>query len=475
MKTVCLLTVAALLSAQLSSAQNNSSTISLHMARNTAAVSKLIHVVDLISYGSSYIIADSTAYYYSGGRSGDLTHMPLKYDDGMKYTYNSIADSYTKQTSYVQTFDVTSNLLTNLSQNRNAVTGSWVNNTMDTYTYDGTGNQLTDLYQVWDSVGGAWMNNSNTINTYDTHNNLLTNIYQTWTSGAWVSEYMHSYTYDSVNNELSYTDLDWVPATSSWVNDYRDTMTYSTTHQKLMFVEQLWDAGAWINARRITDTFNTSDDLTVAFGEVWDYAASTWTNDNIEHYTYDASHDELTELYQYWSTSAWANGSYYINAGFVDTRPESVIRQDWNDAVDSFVNDSRSTYTYNTLGQTTSFYTSTWDPTAGWSQSTADEGFRYYYGGNASLVNNISNNNCTASVYPIPTKDQLHVAITWNEPQAFSIEIMDMSGRVLNTRQMPVCTSYDGNITLGNLPAGNYIMKMTGTNAQSMQQIVIVK
>ena len=446
-------------------------------AKTTATASRLIAETGLGNDGTNYIIEDSTAVYYSGTRGGDLTTGYIKYDSGYEYAYNAGTSSYTNAEFATQTFDANNNTLTSELQLWIASSSSWRNYVRYSYTYDGSNNILTYSYQSWDTVASVWVNVSNDIYTYDGSNNELTYIYQQWTAGAWVNSSKETYTYDGSNNMLTRLQQTWDAGTSAWDNEYYDIYTYTTANKEATDITQQWTAGAWVNQNKYAYTYDASNNPTVALDQYWDGGSSAWINDYQNVYTYDASNDMLTDLYQNWDagTSAWINEDLTTYSSFTDLQPGLSIYQSWNATTLLFDNSSKTTYTYNSHGQETSYYTSTWNIGGFWQPTISDGGQRYYYQDYTTSVTNISNNNCSSSVYPVPAKDMLHVSITWNEPQAFTIQIMDMSGRTISQWQMPEAKSYDGNITISSLAPGNYILRMTGTNAQSVKQIIVAK
>ena len=446
-------------------------------AKTTATGSRLIKATGVSNDGANYVPTDSIAISWSGTNGGDINTGLVKFSNYVEYVYNSTTLSYTNAIQAAQTFDANDNVTATLEQEWIASSSSYRNYYKISNTFDASNNMLTSVDQNWDTTGSVWVNSDNYIYTYDGNHNILTEIYQSWSGSAWVNSDKYIYTYDASNNNLTYIQQSWDAGTSTWTNDYNDINTYTGANKLDINIHQLWMSGAWVNGDRLINTYDASNNLTDALHEYWDGGSSVWHNDYQNVYTFDGSNDQLTNLQQTWDdgSSAWVNGSNTIYSSFVATLPQLEVYTTWNSTTLIFDNANETMLTYNGHNQLTSTYTSTWNAGGFFQPVSGDQGARYYYEDYTTSVSNVSNNNCTASVYPVPTKDQLHVSITWNEPQAFSIEIMDMSGRIVNTRQMPVCTSYDGNITLGNLPEGNYIMKMTGTSAQSVQQIVIAK
>jgi len=444
-------------------------------AKTTATASRLIGEWVASNDGTSYVPLDSVILSYSGTRGGDLYNPPLKYDNANAYSYNATTSTWGNASYLVHTFDANNNMLTEIGQNWLTVSSSWRNSYKTTNTFDANNDTLTSADQSWDTTTSVWVNQSNSIYTWDGSGNMLTNIEQQWSSGAWVNYFKEIYTYDASNNRLTRLQQTWNTGTSSWDNYSQYLNTYTSANKIATQVSQTWSSSAWENQYKLTYTYDASNNLLTTLGQNWDLGTTSWDNSSLETATFDGSHDQLTDLRQNWDvpSSSWINSSMTTNTGFAATYPLQIVQQSWSGT--AFVNTKEITYTYNTHGQPTAAIETTWNSGGFWQPVLNDESVRLYYADYTTSVSNISNNNCTSSVYPVPAKDMLHVSITWNEPQAFSIEIMDMSGRTVSQWNMSATKTYNGNITISNLPAGNYIMKMTGTNAQSVQQIVVTK
>ena len=433
--------------------------------------SRLVAYTNYNRWGSTgFYQDDSFAFSYSGGRGGDLSSSPFKYDDQQIYVYDT-STGYVNALNFLQTFNAANNIDTAIDQSWDVVSGSWLNSTREVNTYNAS-NDLTEIVHYnWDTTTSSWAERYEQTRSYDAAHHLITSLSQVVSGTVLVNVGKENYMYDSEGYLLSDSSFDWNTSASSWVFGSVNAFVYNTSHQLIAD-----SSGVMPYFTKDTYTYNPSGNRISATLQYSD--SGVLRNIQLNTYTYDGIGDTLVELVKYWDdvTSSWHNTTNMIFDGYTDHQPEVVITQYWIDSSATYANFSKDTSAYNAYGQCTYGFYQLWNNTGYWEWPYNDfVGTRFYYETYTTSVSNISNNNCTASVYPIPTKDQLHVSITWNEPQAFSIEIMDMSGRVVNTRQMPECKTYDGNITLGNLPAGNYIMKMTGTNAQSVQQIVVAK
>ena len=388
-------------------------------AKTTSATgSRLISIAHMTYDGSSYMPMDSATYNYSGTRGGyyGISGWEWLYDSVHSYSYTSGA--YQNYLKDVQTFDINNNVTLFVDQ--------W-----------------------WDVTTPIpyWRNEINTIYLYDAMNNPVIIKSQSWnpTTSTWDSTYRYTNTYDGANNLLTNTREIWDASSSAWVNEFRYTYTYDGANNLLTELEEQWN--------------NTS-----------------WENHNKTVYTYDAANNRITELLQYWGAGSWANNYYVSNYNFVNHQPQTKIDQAWNWSSSVFVNTTKENYTYNSYSQPTYNYVQHWNPDSStWSAISGDYAYRYYYETYITGTQNLNNSIAGISVYPVPAKDEVFIDITWTKPQAFTVAMMDIQGRMYTSYHVLACAQYRDKMTLNNIPAGNYIVKISGTSGEIIKKVTIVK
>jgi len=447
-------------------------------AKTTAVASRLIASVYRYSDGTQYVPFDSISYYFSGDHGGDLEGA-LLYDSALIRYYDASAAAYNDASLTINTYDAYNDELTQEEKTWDAGSGTFYNVSLTTNTYDTAHHLLSNLSQTWD--GSGWMNGWYDTMTYNTAGSPLTNLYQMWDGAEWVNSNEGIYTYDGSNNNITLLVHIWNTTTSAWDNAALDSNAYNTDNTLKTGIGMQWMTGAtsWTNIWRTDFTYNvpaTSGDTLIS--SRWDTTALAWIYRSRDMITFNTAGYQLTELHQAWDTTAavWQNATYTIDSAYLGYVPGYIIQQGWDSASASFVNATRDSFAVNSYGQETYRFGTSWDTATGtWKQAAGDPAERYYYETYTTSVQNVSNTNCTASVYPVPANDMLHVSVTWNEAQAFTIQIMDMSGRTVSQWQMPEQKTYDGNISVSHLPEGNYLMKITGATGQSVQRIVVAK
>jgi len=448
------------------------------VAKTTAVASRLIASVYRYSDGTQYVPFDSVSYYFSGDHGGDLEGA-LLYDSALVRYYDASAAAYNDATLVINTYDAYNDELTQEEKTWDAGSGTFYNVSLTTNTYDTAHHLLSNLYQTWD--GSEWANDWYDTTTYNTAGSMLTYIYQMWDGAEWVNSSLDQYTYDSSNNNITLLVHTWNTTTSAWDNAALDSNSYNSDNTVKTIISMQWNtaAASWTNIARTDYAYNApaASGDTVTFSG-WDTTALAWIYRSRDVVTFNAAGQRLTDLNQVRDTAAavWQNATYTIDSAYLGYLPGYIIKQVWDSASASFVNATRDSFAVNSYGQETYRFGTSWDTATGtWKQATGNPAERYYYETYTTSVQNVSNTNCTAYVYPVPANDMLHVAVTWNEAQAFSIQIMDMSGHMVSQWQMPEQKTYNGNISVNRLPEGNYLMKITGATGQSVQRIVVAK
>ena len=410
-------------------------------SRTTGNSSRLICGVVYNYDGASFVYYDSTILKYSGGRGGDLNH-PLKFDEQNDYGNPSLTSSAT-----VNTFDVNNNITNTFIQVWMPNSGTWQDTGKWTYTYDAMNNVLSALGQRWDTASGKWMNNGNSLYTYDANNNNTRAITMAWnsTASAWDTSGDKLITYTNSNKVATQTSRRWNPDSSSWLPVDNTIFSY-----------------------------DQNDNLAFQHFQMWNAASNAWEDQDKSTYLYDANNNLASILFQYWFpvTNAWLNTSKYIFSDFAAQQPQTEIDQYWNDSLSAFVSYLKTNSTYNSFGQLTYRYTQHLVP-AGWATTTSDNAYRYSYENYNTSVHNITSVSGQANVYPVPTKTTLTIELTWNAPQAYSISIINLQGKIIRQWEMPSALQYNGSISIGDLPPGNYFLKIDGSDGSITKQLTI--
>ena len=423
-----LLTSCLAVTSQLLFAQNSHTTLRLDMQGSNAGNaivgkatsgtgSRLVDFTVLQNDGASYVFHDTAHFTYTGTHGGDLLHQPLKSDLLMQWAYNTTTTSWDNKYKTTQTFDANSNITDQLQMTWNTVTSTWVNAYHHIFTYDGMNNQLTDIQQNWNTATSSWDNSSKDIYTYDVNNNKITDTYQNWNTvtSTWDNSSKNTYGYNVANKVTQGIGQSWNTVTSSWDNNYRDTYTYDASNNEL------------------THTYAN-----------WNGSTSSWDNNSLTTSTYGPSNEKLTQIIQNWNTgtSSWDNYQKDTYSSFAGTNPQLQIEQTWNTGTSSWDNKTRYQSTYNSFGQYLTFIADSWNIGGFWQGASGDQIDHLYYETYATDVKSLTSKGGSANVYPVPASNVLNIDLNWNEPQAFTVSIIDLQGRVSRAWNVTATANY---------------------------------
>ena len=422
------------------------------LGKATAATgSRLISYVDMQNDGASYVMKDTIHLVYSGTRGGDLFFIMAKFDLGLQWLYNTTTLAWDNKYKAVQTFDANNNIVDRLNQDWSTVTSSWVNTSHDIYTSDANNNMLSDIHQQWNTVTSSWDNDHKDVFTYDGNHNQLTDVYQAWNTvtSTWDNSTKTTNIYNAANKVTQTITQNWNGSTSSWDNNTRTTYTYDANNNELTKVFQNWNG-----------------------------STSSWDNSSMTTSTYGASNEKLTSIQQTWngSTTSWDNYKKALYSNFDPlnvTKPQMEIDQNWNTSTSTWDNNKRYQYTYNSYGQYLTLIGDSWNIGGFWQGASGDYSYRFHYEEYATDVKSLTAKGGEANVYPVPANNMLNIDLTWNEPQAFTVSIIDLQGRVSRQWQVAATTAYHKAIDVSQMPFGTYIIKIDGTKGQVVKQLIV--
>jgi len=367
---------------------------------------------------------DSSVYTYSGGRGGDFEwptgetfNKHWKPDTYKGYSNNPVSHTSTQKQTATINYNSFGDWLSYQAQQWVPATSSWRNTSRDTFMYDGLHNLITEEVRQWDTSSNSWVNYAQTNYTYTSANKIATEVDKRWSSGTWVGTFMYTYTYNSSSQVTSQIQLSWSTSLGIWDTPYKDTFIY---------------AGANLVEARHYDFQPTT---------------SLWV--------------------------PWGRDSFY---NFTGSRPQTSIDQSWNSATSSWVNGGQTQFTYNSFYQSTSGYYAVWDPASNsYRPIQGRYGYRNYYETYVTAVNNITTENGTTNVYPVPAQNEINLDITWNESQPFTITVVDMLGNIASKTEVPACQHYTAKQSVIELEAGNYIINVEGAKGRIVRMITVTK
>ena len=393
--------------------------------------------------GATFVPEDTTAYSYSHARGGDLMHT-LKYDTKQYWVMGD--STFVNDSNVIQSFDsLTNNLTSKTYQYWNTVTGTWVNGTKALYFY--TGNNLSNI--VWQNWGGSnWVNVSRDVYSYDLANRLYQDQFQMWnsTTVTFDPSSQKTYYYDAASNLLQTVGQTYVTATSTYSFTDKYDYTYDTHNWQTSSLYAVWNGSAWDTSYMYSNTYDTAGDRTAQLYQTWSGSTSVWNNVTLKTYSNFTSMMPMNELDQVWDATG---------TGF------------WKNSI-------KYSYSYNSYHQLTNSVGESWNIAGFYEYANGDPMANYYYQTYAPAgINSVVAANGDVNIFPNPAQNTVNIRLNWNEAQASTISIFDMNGRIVRQWSVPSTTQYNTSISVDGFAAGNYVVKISGTQGQIVKQIVI--
>jgi Secretion system C-terminal sorting domain len=394
--------------------------------------------------GAQFNPVDSSSFKYSSGRGGDLTHI-MKYDNATTWDY--LGDTaFSNAFYYIQTFDANNNITSTIKESWNG--SMWVLDSNTLYTYN-TSNQVTTMIrQYWS--GGMWQPASQDVYSYNIAGKMYLDQYQVWNSLTTMFEAstQKTFYYDGSSNLINETDQMFVMGVPVYTNQW--AYTYTGTNQLLTTTYNTWNGAGWSPMTMSTNTYDTTGNIT-----------------NTLFQTYNTV------------TTAWVNSMLHIYSNFTGGHmPQQNIMQTWDTTGGgSWMNVMKFTYSYNSYNQMTKMWGQSWNIVGIFEFADGDPMANYYYEtytpGTINSVKTVVSNGGEANVYPVPAQNTLNVDVKWNEAQSAKISIYDVQGKVVRNWEVPTATAYHSSVSVGNLGAGTYFIKISGAQGEIVKQFVV--
>jgi hypothetical protein len=137
----------------------------------------------------------------------------------------------------------------------------------------------------------------------------------------------------------------------------------------------------------------------------------------------------------------------------------------------------KDNYTFNANDKPEYYFDQEWNSPSGvWELTSSSYAARYHYEPyTTSGVEQIADFGGNATLFPVPASSQTTIDIRWEEPQAFTVSVTDMQGRLHTSWNVQSTKQYHETISLTDLPAGNYMVTLQGQKGKISKQLSVVK
>ncbi len=414
-------------------------------AKTTALQSRVIAEAYSQHNGFEYQLTDSFFYKYSGERVGDPSSEPIKSDSLTIYEVSF--GTVTRYALETNLFDAADNITRQTLYRWNSFASVYEPNESSIYTYNTAGQMLTDSATTWDGID--WSNHEKTINHYNAAALPDTITSLSWASSSWRNANRYVYSYTATNKVASLTYFNWNGASGKWDTSMHTVLTYDAAKDNLIKEHTFfWDpiTKALYNYARTSYTYNAANNLTDEESETWN------------------SFDKV-----------WETGSYYIyKYNTAKKRIEAI--EGYKDPSTSIFYQLRHTlYDYNSHQQLLNERTEDWgEDSHTWEHSVFNYERQFYYEEFTPASIKEEAGSQALKLYPMPAKDAFRIEMKLNTAQNMSLSIYDLQGRILLSASYPDTKQLDENISVANIPSGNYFIQLIGTKgAQVARQIIV--
>lgn len=401
--------------------------------------SRLISLVNFEMI-SSFSPTDSTTYHYQGLKNSDMKKGLINYDSALFYAYNSSA--YHKYRLSTKSYGPADSISLFYQYDWNDTINNWDPASYSVNSnFDITSHLVQNRIIMTAGVPNTYMY------TYDGSNNLL-EILRLGPSG-FDSLGKSIYTYDGSNNMLSVTYQTWAPTPSPGFRNFQSVIhAYNSLNEDTLKVYRTWDPGLGV-----------------------------WRKESITNTYYDPSKKVISNYYT----------TFIPSVGFITTSRDTMMYDTANNLVNITTQAyDTMTHVFNNYKQTTWTYDKPWNnplvrTTFSWSGGVwvslpgQDEKSIYHYEEYTNAIHNVNNAIGKFELFPVPAQNFVTVRLKWSEPQAFTIAIYDMQGRLMQQTGETATTNYQRTLSISDLPAGTYMMEVKGNSAAVAQQFTVSK
>ncbi|SFC37454.1 Por secretion system C-terminal sorting domain-containing protein [Flexibacter flexilis DSM 6793] len=437
----------------------------------------------------------SKKYCYTYNASGKtLSEIQYSWAAGINSWIYYLKNEYTYDTNGRQTQS---------STYINSMFNTWIGSEKNEYTYNAIGNNTLIIYYVWNTTNHNWQYSTKHEYIYNTNNQLIQDTYYNWSNNVWVAYSKINYTYTN-NNQTQAATYKWNANNNNWTNYSKEDYVYNNVNQLTQKITAHWGGNVWANDYKYEYAY-INNNLTQIITNSWGTTSNTWSNYIKEEYTYNTNNQVLLYTTYYFSNNSWVGMSKFEYIYDANSSLTTNIHSTWNSSNSSWRNYLKSEFTYNSNNDETSESYYAWDNTANtwlsygkqdythntayaktalvlpyslsnarffssmvlsrqnssWVNSTwqVDSTFTYYYSPQGATSVR-ENEQTAASLYPVPAKDILNIALLDNENEA-TIEIFDMQGRKVLAQNLLQNVSQ---ITVNQLQTGLYLYNIRTTN-----------
>lgn len=181
--------------------------------------------------------------------------------------------------------------------------GAWGNHRRKTYEYEDDGGTVITRVQFWQN--GRWNNASREVETYNGNNNLTSRTREQWSrQNEWIPEQRDVYTYDDEERKIEWQNQ-LRNDDDNWIYNWRFTYSYAEGDTITGITYEEWTRNGWDAMRQIEDEYDNNKRTERI---IYESQRGRRTPDKSYQYEYDEASGELTrQLTRRWTGNAWTD------------------------------------------------------------------------------------------------------------------------------------------------------------------------
>jgi len=264
----------------------------------------------------------------------------------------------------INSYDTECRLKTALKQDWDGTHGIWADHSVAMYSYV-SGNYISEiLTRLW--LNNAWTDNDRQTYSYDGSLKILSIVEQTWSVDHWSDYTSTSSKYDT----YGYADSVLIQssnASGTLENSSLTTNVNNSDGLTQQTIQQKWNRNtlSWDNYSKYSFEYKNDESIDTTTTALWDYTTASWQPQTKTVYTYAAAGKLFYYIDLGWQTNHWVNQWLYTptydNYGFLS----NVLVEQWDGC--DFEKFSQTNYKNNSDGSMYQHLTQSWyEPTNSW-------------------------------------------------------------------------------------------------------------
>lgn len=290
------------------------------------------------------------------------------------------------------------------------------------------------------------------------------------TDFVWLPESAIEYGYDADNNISNELRTMWNPAGATMDPLSRSTYSYSADN-KVSAIGHKALPMAWGDSSTTHYVYDAAGRISFIYHENYNAALSMTAPVTARIYAYDASGDRVSQTFVWWNGSSWDTTERYTYSDITDHLPATVVREVKDTVLKKM---DRAHYTYNAHGLPLFVYYEQWTGSA-WAVDTMSPAIRYHYQDMPNAVNDATRIITDISVYPVPAHNMLTITVNREYAEPATLHLTDLQGRELLSLPVPPGKQWQHNLSVRDLPSGNYNVTLQGKAGSVTRRVVVVR